>query len=355
MRFICPLEACAFGVALLFASALLLWAGASTPPNTSDFSAFKAMAEAGDVKAQVKLAGMYETGKGVERDSAESFKWWLKAAEQGLAVAQHNVGVAYMVGIGVERDRAKALRWFTKAAEQGDTDAELYAKRLKEGKSAAPLVVAKSGSRAPVASVLRGFAASGAASKSHSARYGEKEKICAEVVAEYVASHKYIPDDFICVDFAAGVWYELMGKGVLAKIRVGSRNVDIGSISEADHAWVMAEVSPETWLAIEPQRSIVYPEQGSKYYSGYDFLTDFPVREHNRRVHALMEEVKKYKEAKDKLDEIVKEYENGNGFTQRSLLPFIANRRQVVNDRTADVQRAKDSLSEILQRATPSP
>ena len=64
----------------------------------------------------------YTNGQGVERDYAEAFKWYNKAAEDGSAYAQKNVVMSYDVGQGVKQDGAQALKWYTKAAEQGDAE-----------------------------------------------------------------------------------------------------------------------------------------------------------------------------------------------------------------------------------------
>jgi len=302
-------------------------------------------AEAGDASAQAQLADRYDTGTDVEPNSAESFKWWLKAAAQGVRAAQHNVAVAYLAGLGVAPNRVEAVKWFTKAAEQGDTQAGAYAERLKQGKDAAPLLVAEGEPQT----------APPAARSSGTTRYGEKEEICAEVVAKFRASHTYIPGVFMCVDFASGVWYELMHKGINAKIRVGvAHRQDLKSIAQADHAWVMAEVSPGIWLAIEPQASVVYPESNPSYYHGYDFSVDFPVREYNRLVHVLWEAAKEYDAAVKDKEERAARYNNSDGATQRTLLTGLNLQRQLVNRRFAEVKEAEDRLLENLQRATPS-
>ncbi len=279
---------------------------------------------------------MYETGKGVQKDEVEAFRWWLKAAEQGLAVAQHNVGVAYVAGLGVARDRQEAIKWLTKAAEQGDTEARVYAQRLKEGNSAASQVVVN-GTRPTVRNTRQ-------------TRYGKKEEICADVVAKFVASHKYIPGEFVCVEFASGVWYELMQKGILAKVRVGGK--DMNSI--ANHAWVMAEVSPGTWLAIEPQSGIVYPEKDARYYQGFDFSDDYAVRRHNRLVHERLEALKLYNEAVKERDEVRAKYNNGDSVIRHNLYPHLDAREYYVKLRDAEVKAVEGRLTELLERATAS-
>jgi hypothetical protein len=299
-------------------------------------------AKAGDAQAQMALAQMYDKGNGVEQSDAEAFKWWLKAAEQGTPIAQHNVGVAYLSGVGVAQDKDKALRWLTKAADQGHLKAGEYAGRLRQGRGAAPPVVVRGERRTT----------SPAARTTRPARYGPKEEICAEVVANFVARHTYIPDHFVCVEFAAGVWYELLKKGVNAKIRVGSQN--ISTVYRTDHAWVMAEVSPGNWLAIEPQQGVVYPESGSFYYRGFDFAGDGPVREHNKLLKRVLDARQKYHNAVNVSNDYVARYNKGDWVAKQAILPVINQQQQNVAMRQAEMNELEQSYSVLLQRATPS-
>ena len=81
-------------------------------------------AEKGDAAAQVKYGLIFAKGLGVERDTAESFKWFQKASAQGNAEAMYCMGVAYDVGDAGSKDPAKAAEWYRKAAEQGYAKAQ---------------------------------------------------------------------------------------------------------------------------------------------------------------------------------------------------------------------------------------
>jgi|GEM_PF-1296167 len=124
--------------------------------ETADIATLQIQAQAGDVKAQVRLADDYFTGNGIGQDYAKAFDWYRKAAnagdpeaqtelglmyakgydvtpvdykeaihwtriaaEQGYVGAQYNLGVAYDNGLGVEADLPTAFSWYLKAAEQG--------------------------------------------------------------------------------------------------------------------------------------------------------------------------------------------------------------------------------------------
>lgn len=93
------------------------------------------LAENGDVRAQHALGRMYEKGKGVERDFAQAFIWYRKAAEKDNADSQYRLAVGYAYGLGVKRDEATALSWLRKAANNGHKRAQkTLARAYEEGR-----------------------------------------------------------------------------------------------------------------------------------------------------------------------------------------------------------------------------
>jgi TPR repeat protein len=83
------------------------------------FEAWRALAEAGEVEAQVALAGLYLAGQGTGRDAAAALRWYRRAAEQGDAVAQQNLGDLLSRGVGAAPDPVSAYVWLSLAAAQG--------------------------------------------------------------------------------------------------------------------------------------------------------------------------------------------------------------------------------------------
>lgn len=82
------------------------------------------LAKAGNVQAQVGLAGLYLAGNGVARDADEAARLYRSAAEQGDSNGQLNLGRLYLTGIGVEEDKVTAYAWLSLAARQGRRWAE---------------------------------------------------------------------------------------------------------------------------------------------------------------------------------------------------------------------------------------
>jgi TPR repeat protein len=125
------------------------------------FSRLVARADAGDVKAESRLALAYVRGQGVTADPRAALRWAGEAARHGEPVAQyllgtmyqqahekngikpdparafhlfsasasqgnikamHNLAIAYAEGIGTAKDEALAAQWFERAASHGYVD-----------------------------------------------------------------------------------------------------------------------------------------------------------------------------------------------------------------------------------------
>ena len=102
---------------------------AKTIAGPTDFdlviSRWRAMAAAGDAAAQAMLGAAYYAGFGVPMDPAEAVRWIRAAADQGHARGQYALGELCLAGDGVSRDVPEAIKWFSRAAEQGDASAQL--------------------------------------------------------------------------------------------------------------------------------------------------------------------------------------------------------------------------------------
>ena len=94
------------------------------------FAAWHALAKAGDVRAQVAVAGMYRFGEGRAIDVRAAARWYRQAADADDPIAQLNYAEMLERGIGMRRDRAAALRWYRKAADSGNDWAADQVRRL---------------------------------------------------------------------------------------------------------------------------------------------------------------------------------------------------------------------------------
>ena len=67
---------------------------------------------------------MYNIGRGVPEDEAESARWYRKAAEQGDVAAQFKLGGMYLYGHGVPQDYVRAHKWLNLSRAGGYSRAQ---------------------------------------------------------------------------------------------------------------------------------------------------------------------------------------------------------------------------------------
>ena len=79
---------------------------------------YSKLAEAGDSRAQTRLAWMYESGQGVERDLDEAGRRFLIAGQAGDAEAQYALAVMYKTGKGQPVDVEQSTQWMERSAAQ---------------------------------------------------------------------------------------------------------------------------------------------------------------------------------------------------------------------------------------------
>jgi hypothetical protein len=126
--------------------------------------------------------------------------------------------------------------------------------------------------------VVLGFALynfSSSSSNQYNAVAQNNIQIVKGIVEEYHQTHTYSqPDFFVCSDMAIDVWNMVKSKGINAQIEVGNIDNPNVNFTEYNHAWVLAEVEPLTWLALETTGGyVVYNNTNYLYYRGFSFST----------------------------------------------------------------------------------
>ena len=76
---------------------------------------FLRAAEKGHELAQYKLATCYETGKHIEKNIGQAYKWYKRCADQGNAEASYKVAIVYEW----VKYHEKAAYWYEQAANKG--------------------------------------------------------------------------------------------------------------------------------------------------------------------------------------------------------------------------------------------
>jgi TPR repeat protein len=85
---------------------------------------YRSLADAGDARAQTRLAWAYEAGRGVEPDLPEAARRFELAAQAGNAEAQYALAVMLRTGRGRAADLQQGAQWLNKAAAQGHPAAQ---------------------------------------------------------------------------------------------------------------------------------------------------------------------------------------------------------------------------------------
>ena len=84
-----------------------------------DISTILALAEQGNVPAQVQAGKVYYYGIREQLDQEKAYMWFYKAAKRGSAEAEYYIGECYKHSCGVEFNDDVAMSWYKKAAEHG--------------------------------------------------------------------------------------------------------------------------------------------------------------------------------------------------------------------------------------------
>ncbi|MDN3651784.1 tetratricopeptide repeat protein [Thalassotalea ponticola] len=112
----------------------MLWLIASQPAfaeiqeavemiNRGDFigavEELKPMVELGHPVALYHQAGLYETGRGVEKSDIKAFELYQRAANRGIAEAQFNLAQMYLEGRGTPVNKRQGFEYTRRAAQKG--------------------------------------------------------------------------------------------------------------------------------------------------------------------------------------------------------------------------------------------
>lgn len=175
-------------------------------------------------------------------------------------------------------------------------------------------------------------------------------QISREVVEEYHRTHSYYEDDiFVCGDMANGVWDILKTRGVNAKIQIGNIDKDFPTLFECNHAWVLAEISADRWLALEPTAGrLVYSEDNPRYYKGWNFYTPKQFKKYLQLLTQYNELSAKYNEAQTQCDQLQSQFDQSD-YIKKVSLSFDVNRKLVeCNIRLKDLVEVMSKITALL-------
>lgn len=213
-------------------------------------------------------------------------------------------------------------------------------------------------------------------------------RLCEQIVTEYTSGHTYSKDDvYDCDNMAQDVWDMLKAKGINARIAVGNfesvedgriangtdtqKSSDGGHLGEIEvpshtygnmnisnskaidsfnHAWVLAEVSPGSWLAIECTGGyVVYSNENEKYYRGLTFSNPKNYRSflflyRDWKIKALDYEIEK-----SYYDELIKPYNNASYSEQVGMRNGIEIAQRTLNEKEKAFLKTDSELNALLK------
>jgi outer membrane murein-binding lipoprotein Lpp len=105
----------------------------------------------------------------------------------------------------------------------------------------------------------------------------------ANIVRYYHDTHVYSKYDlFVCSDMAAEVWNMLKAVGINSIVAVGNVDTAVSDILDSNHAWVLAEVDPGQYLALETTGGFTVSEsENPLYYHGWSFVSPADLKSYN--------------------------------------------------------------------------
>jgi hypothetical protein len=106
------------------------------------------------------------------------------------------------------------------------------------------------------------------------------------IIEYYHDTHMYSKSDlFVCSDMSMEVWNMLQARGIKALIVVGDIETLIDDILLSTHAWVLAEIEENRYLALETTGGyVVYNSENDLYYKGWYFKNPADMKSYNELV-----------------------------------------------------------------------
>jgi len=175
-------------------------------------------------------------------------------------------------------------------------------------------------------------------------------RIANEIVANYHQTHTYSLNDlYVCGDMASDVWDMLKAQGINAKINVGNVQKDVSSIKDADHAWVLAEVAPNQYLALEATGGYsVRQTDNPRYYVGWTFYNPKQLKNYLQLNKQRNDALDKYNYAVSDYNNLLAQYNKANFLTQISWKGQLDDKKLILNQRIQDLNDINQQISALL-------
>jgi hypothetical protein len=182
----------------------------------------------------------------------------------------------------------------------------------------------------------------------------EKILTVSQIARTYHASHTYYEDNiFACGDMACDIWDMLKTEGINADIHIGRIDKDQYSSNESNHAWVLAEIEPGRWLAVETTGGyVVYGSDNPRYYAGWGFSTPKQFRDYELLITRYNDQLSKFQEEIDEYNTIVEHYNHAGLLAQLKIKDDLDTQYRIVEQRLQDLQETSEDMISLLENSS---
>ena len=170
------------------------------------------------------------------------------------------------------------------------------------------------------------------------------------IVKRYHETHTYSKIDlYVCSDMALDVWNMLKTHEIDAVIAVGDKDNVISDIVQCNHAWVLAEIAPGEYLALETTRGVVVPKSKNKlYYKGWSFASPSDFKKYNRLFEEYNVRVDIINQFISEINATAEEYNAAvDEWNKKYASDSSSTDAQVLDARMEEIQKKQELLTEM--------
>jgi outer membrane murein-binding lipoprotein Lpp len=180
-------------------------------------------------------------------------------------------------------------------------------------------------------------------------------EVAEKIVRNYHETHEYSTTDmFICGDMSSEIWNMLKAQGISARIAIGDIDTAVTNMLDCDHAWVLAEVAPGEYLALETTAGRVVPKsENALYYHGWYFDNPTSLKGYNEKVREYNTLVVVTNEIVREVNEAMNLYNNSTSQAEAdkwmAVYETLVELKEAQEAKLAQIQTEKESLATPLQ------
>ncbi|MFH1646949.1 MAG: hypothetical protein ABID71_04565 [Chloroflexota bacterium] len=173
-----------------------------------------------------------------------------------------------------------------------------------------------------------------------------------KIVRNYHETHVYSTWDlFICSDMPSEIWNILKAQGINSVVAVGDIENAVSDIVLSDHAWVLAEVAPGQYLALETTGGFVVPKtQNPLYYRGWTFDSPATLKTYNQLIREYNVRVGIRNQINDEANKVIDEHNKATNQATADKLEAVYNKLvELRGQQEAELNRIKAEIAGLAK------